>query len=323
MIKISESYKKNIVSMFPSIGEEWLNHIPFIVEKYVRKFNLKNIKVMENLTYNTLLFAESPKYGDIVMKIEIPFKEMTIRESEALILNNGEGACKCLFKDIDDGVVILERLRPGYTLSSVDDINERIRIFKEVSDKFNILLDDSYKGLPTYKEILMRSKTVTNSDPKKFEIIKELLDKAISEYELIAHNNNCGYLLHSDLYSENIIKSGNTWKAIDPHGFIGPKILDETIFIQKELGDTNFDIDLLISFIEKMSKKCGQLCEELSQAFFVNYVLNICWDLEVNLSYEHINKSINKAYLIQQIIKESKKTDKQNIKKINEKKTNE
>jgi hypothetical protein len=107
MIKISESYKKNIVSMFPSIGEEWLNHIPFIVEKYVRKFNLKNIKVMENLTYNTLLFAESPKYGDIVMKIEIPFKEMTIRESEAHILNNGEGACKCLFKDIDYGVVIL------------------------------------------------------------------------------------------------------------------------------------------------------------------------------------------------------------------------
>lgn len=317
MIKISESYKKNIASMFPSIGEEWLNRIPFIVEKYVEKFNLKNIKVMENLTYNTLLFAESPEYGDIVIKIEIPFKEMTIRESEALILNNGEGACKCLFKDIDDGVVILERLKPGYTLSTVENIDDRIGIFKEVSDKFNILLDDSYKGLPTYKEILMRSKTVTNSDPKKFGIIKELLDKAISEYEIIERNSNCGYLLHSDLYSENIIKSGDTWKAIDPHGFIGPKILDETIFIQKELGDTNFNIDTLNILLEKMSKQCNHSVDQLTKAFFVNYVLNICWDLEVNLDEEHIEKSIEKASIIKEMINTKNKEYTKTLKNLN------
>lgn len=323
MINLSEDYKKNIINMFPKIAEKWLKKIPLIVNKYIIKFNLQNVKVLDNLTYNTILFAESPKYGKVVLKVEIPFKEMTIRESEALIINGGYGACKCLFVDVDDGIVILERLTPGYALSTINDIDEKIAIFKEVADRFNLSVDEAYKGLPSYKEILMRSKNMADSDLKKYEIVKPLLDDAINIYDFIEQNNKCNYLLHSDLYSENIIKSGNTWKAIDPHGFIGPKILDETIFIQKELEDTNFDIDLLISFIEKMSKKCGQLCEELSQAFFVNYVLNICWDLEVNLSYEHINKSINKAYLIQQIIKESKKTDKQNIKKINEKKTNE
>lgn len=303
MISLSEDYKKSISNMFPGLGEEWLKKIPLIAEKYIKKYNLQNVKVLENLTYNTILFAESTELGKIVMKIEIPFKEMTIRESEALKINNGMGACKCLFSDIDDGVVILERLTPGYTLSTINDIDEKIKIFRTVSNNFNVLIEDECKKLPTYKEILMRSKEIADLDREKYANVMPLLDEAIDMYSLIEKNNNCNYLLHSDLYSENIIKSGDAWKAIDPHGFIGPEILDKTIFIQKELGDTNFNMDSFNNLAIKMCNHCNKNYDELLEAFFVNYVLNICWDLEVNLSEEHINKSIDKAYLIKRLIK--------------------
>src|SRR5574344_3034095 len=315
MINLSEDYKKNIINMFPKIAENWLKKIPLIVNKYIIKFNLQNVKVLDNLTYNTILFAESPEYGKVVLKVEIPFKEMTIRESEALIINGGYGACKCLFVDVDDGIVILERWTPGYDLSTINDIDEKIAIFKEVADRFNLSVDEAYKGLPSYKEILMRSKNMADSDLKKYEIVKPLLDDAINIYDFIEQNNKCNYLLHSDLYSENIIKSGNTWKAIDPHGFIGPKILDETIFIQKELGDTNFNLDTLNILLEKMSKQCNHSVDELTKAFFVNYVLNICWDLEVNLDEKHIEKSIEKASIVEEKINKKNKEYTKTLKK--------
>src|SRR5574344_2620021 len=315
MINLLEDYKKNIINMFPKIAENWLKKIPLIVNKYIIKFNLQNVKVLDNLTYNTILFAESPEYGKVVLKVEIPFKEMTIRESEALIINGGYGACKCLFVDVDDGIVILERLTPGYALSTINDIDKKIAIFKEVADRFNLSVDEAYKGLPSYKEILMRSKNMADSDLKKYEIVKPLLDDAINIYDFIEQNNKCNYLLHFDLYSENIIKSGNTWKAIDPHGFIGPKILDETIFIQKELGDTNFNLDTLNILLEKMSKQCNHSVDELTKAFFVNYVLNICWDLEVNLDEKHIEKSIEKASIVEEKINKKNKEYTKTLKK--------
>ena len=72
MIKIPETYKNNIINMFGEPGEKWLNIVPNIVDKYVKKFNLKNIQILNDLTFNIIIFAECDSFGKIVFKVSLP-----------------------------------------------------------------------------------------------------------------------------------------------------------------------------------------------------------------------------------------------------------
>lgn len=293
-MEVSTNYKKNIEKMFGDIGKEWLQTIPDKIEKYVKIFNLKNIKLLNEFTYNVLIFGESDDFGPVVLKIEIPFKELTLRESNALKLNDGKGACKCYYSNIDDGVILIERLQPGITLNSVNDLEERIKIFNEVSAKFNIQIGED-TGLPSYREILDRSIKLAIEYERKFLPVNELLKIASSVYEDLQLNNDPNYLLHSDLFCDNILKTTDGWKAIDPHGFIGEKILDTAIFMQKELEKKYFNEKAVENLLDIMSKNINLNEKDLMKALFVNYILNICWNIEVNLDNKYISKSVDKA----------------------------
>ena len=299
MININDDYKKNINSMFGEIGEKWLDSIPDLVDKYTKRFGLTNIKVNEPLTYNIVMFADSKEYGEVIFKIEIPYKEMTIREAAALELNNGQGACKCYYKDIDDGVLLIEKLCPGESLNKVDSLEERTIIFADVLNRFSIEVNNNTE-LPLYRDILKRSTDMVYNQPDKFGEIKDVVPIAESMYEEIDSKGMNNHLLHSDLYSDNIILSGNEWKSIDPHGFVGNKVLDTAIFIQKELDKLGYTKENIEAMISLVSKYCGYTKDEISKAFYVNYVLNICWDKEVNLD---TTKSLERAVLINNYIK--------------------
>ena len=309
MINISEEYKRNINNMFGEIGSKWIDLIPTIIEKYSSKFRLTNIKVIEPLTYNIVMFADSKDYGPVVFKIEIPYKEMTIREAEALELNNGKGACKCYYKNIDDGVLLIERLYPGKSLNEVNSLDERTRVFSEVLDKFSIEINHKTE-LPSYKDILQRSIDMVYTNDK-FNEIKEVVSIAERIYQDIECKNESNHLLHSDLYSDNIILSNNEWKSIDPHGFIGNKILDTAIFIQKELDKIGYTEENIRKMIKLVSYYCRFTEEDIANAFYVNYVLNICWDKEVNLdittSLERSEKIHNYITNINKIKQKNKK----------------
>ena len=300
-MEVSVNYKNNIEMMFGDAGKEWLKTIPNKIEKYIKMFNLKNIKLLNELTYNVLIFGESSDFGPVVLKIEIPFKELTIRESTALKLNNGKGACKCYYSNIDDGVILIERLQPGRSLNSIDNLEDRIKIFNEVSKKFNIQVGEN-TGLPTYREILDRSINLAIEQEEKFLPVSGLLKIVNCVYEDLQINNKSNYLLHSDLFCDNILETNEGWRAIDPHGFIGEKVLDTAIFMQKELEKKDFsenDVEILLNIMTRNIKLNEN---DLLKALFVNYVLNICWNIEVNLDSKYISKRVDKTTKLLQIL---------------------
>ena len=314
-MEVSTNYKNNIEMMFGNIGKEWLQTIPDKIEKYVKMFNLKNIKLLNELTYNVLIFGDSNDFGPVVLKIEIPFKELTIRESTALKLNDGQGACKCYYSNIDDGVILIERLQPGRTLNTIENLEDRIKIFNEVSDKFNIQVGQD-TGLPTYREILDRSITLSTEQEQKFSPVDELLKVANLVYNDLHTNNESNYLLHSDLFCDNILETNDGWKAIDPHGFIGEKILDTAIFMQKELEKKDFNENDVENLLHIISKNINLNENDLMIALFVNYVLNICWNIEVNLDENFISKSVDKANGLLKMLKDKNLTGSEEPKKL-------
>lgn len=314
-MEVSTNYKNNIEMMFGDIGKEWLQTIPDKIEKYVKMFNLKNIKLLNELTYNVLIFGDSNDFGPVVLKIEIPFKELTIRESTALKLNAGKGACKCYYSNVDDGVILIERLQPGRTLNTIENLEDRIKIFNGVSDKFNIQVEQD-TGLPTYREILDRSITLSTEQEQKFSPVNELLKVANLVYNDLHTNNESNYLLHSDLFCDNILETNDGWKAIDPHGFIGEKILDTAIFMQKELEKKDFNENDVENLLHIMSTNINLNENDLMKALFVNYVLNICWNIEVNLDENFISKSVDKANGLLKMLKDKNLTGSEEPKKL-------
>lgn len=297
MVELQNNYKENIIKMFGQIGEEWLKKVPQLVEKYIDKFSLTNIKLLKDLTYNVLIFADSNDFGPVVLKIEIPFKELTIRESEALLLNDGVGACRCYYRDVDDGVILMERLIPGKSLNEICDLEKKCEIFRDVANRFNIQITDEC-DLPFYDEIFYRSVDLANSNPEKYQIVYKLLQKAIQFFEGLKSLDNGDYLLHSDMFAENILKDNSGWKAIDPHGFIGNRIFDTAIFMQKELESQGYSESSIDEVISTMSKVCGYKVEDLKKTLFINQVLNICWSLESNLDENYVLTSCNNARMI-------------------------
>lgn len=55
MIVLPENYKKNMIKMFGSSINSWLDNAPLIIEKYIKKFNLVNLSFHNDLSINLLV----------------------------------------------------------------------------------------------------------------------------------------------------------------------------------------------------------------------------------------------------------------------------
>lgn len=298
MINLTDQYKNKILSMFGTIGENWLIDITKIVDKYVTKFHLTNLHVHKDLSINLILYAECEKFGKIVLKIGPPvFDELIYREATALEKFNGQGACKCYYSNLKDGIRILERLIPGETLNNVADRKERIKAFCDVALSLDIKMQ-YYKQLPSYRKILDRSISKSEEQPEKFKPLKELIIIANNLYNEIEEKHLPIYLLHADLHHDNILTSGNERKAIDPHGFLGEKVLETARFMEKEIEKQVISKENILEVINLMAKYFNNNKILICKVLFIDYVLSSCWDIEMNYSNEHINNDIKSLRLI-------------------------
>ena len=74
MLEIPEEFRKNIINRYNEKGIKWVDNLDNIVNKYINKFELENIEIIKNLSMNLVIFADSKKYGNIVLKVCAPGK---------------------------------------------------------------------------------------------------------------------------------------------------------------------------------------------------------------------------------------------------------
>ncbi|MDD4298460.1 MAG: aminoglycoside phosphotransferase family protein [Bacilli bacterium] len=297
MIILPDKYKVGIISMFGTKGEDWLANVPEIVDRYIKKFNLTNVELINDLTLNIVLLAECEEFGNIVLKMGLPDIELLVRETIALEIFNGKGACQCYYSNKEDGIMVLERLIPGETLHNVYNREERIRAFCDVASNLAVKLKGPIQ-LPAYREILDRSIKQSNEQSEKFKSLQEFIIIADELYKEIENSNLPKYLLHADLHHGNILTSSNGRKAIDPHGFLGEKVLETARFMENEIEKQGINKDNILEVVELMAKYYKEDKALICKALFIDYVLSTCWNIEINFEDEHINRDINNLKLI-------------------------
>jgi len=296
MLELPEKYIESIISMFGEEGKNWLDSINPILDKYINKFNLINIKLIDNLTYNLVLFAECEEYGKVILKIWLPDNEAK-REMLVLEKYNENHTCKCYYSNKEDNIMILERLIPGETLHNIKNKEERIKLFCDVALNLIVKVEENLE-LPTYREVLNRTFKKAEKELERYVKIKELINMADTFYKEIENSNLQKYILHADLHHDNILTSGNNRKAIDPHGFIGEKALETARFIENEIKDEEITKDEILEIIELMSKYFKEEKKLICKCLFIDKVLSTCWDIEGNFEDAYINKDINTLQLI-------------------------
>jgi len=252
MLNLPPDFIQTIQNTFKEDGKRWLESLPDLLDEASRRWDLTDIQPVPNLSYNFVTFAHLPAYasaagtgersrwsssreaeyrdqaqskgaGDVVLKLGVPNRELT-SEIAALQRYNGHGAAQLLDANAEKGMLLLERLRPGTMLSTLEDDEQAIYIAADVMSQLwrsipenpsnFIQLKDWFTG---FKRLRQRYNGKTGKLPKRLVETAESLSR-----DLLAENKDEA-LLHGDFHHFNVLKSERGWLAIDPKGVIGPK----------------------------------------------------------------------------------------------------
>ena len=131
MNAIPNNLARRIVELYGTAGDEWLRRLPSIIADCEQRWSLQVISPFEPLSHSYVAPAIRRDGTDVVLKVGVPNIEL-LREIESLRLFRGKGAAQLLDADPDQGILQLERLRPGTPLSSIVDDEQAISIAVQV-----------------------------------------------------------------------------------------------------------------------------------------------------------------------------------------------
>lgn len=288
MIELPIEFKNNIINRYEEKGEKWLEDINGIIDKYIKKFNLSNVKLVGKLSMNVVLQANSSEYGEVIMKVGTP-TITTMNEINYIRLSSTEYIAKCYYSNLDDRVMILEKINPGYYLSENEDSKERIRIFCDILN--NLVTEDMPQdGFKFYDDEFMGRIELVKNNKEQYKDILYMLDTASKLYKEIKNMNLPKYVLHEDLQHKNILKSKNGWKAIDPHGTIAEKVFETVMFIKNEVLYNG--LDKMDEIVTSVSKNINEDKNLIYKACYTYLFSKIVYHIKTKYKPDRIKQNI-------------------------------
>ncbi|PWT72409.1 MAG: aminoglycoside resistance protein [Chloroflexi bacterium] len=221
-------------------GRQWLEQLPRILDECAERWSLDLQPPFANLTYNYAAPAVRHDGTPVVVKAGFvpPDKEL-ISEVAALFYWNGGGAVRLLESDLDQGLLLLERLVPGRPIGEIEDDEEAISIAATV-------LEQLWRaGAPRRDQPYSAAFPHTRDWGKGFARLRshfggtgpfpaELVERAEHLWsELEDSKAEPAVVLHGDLNFGNVLSAEREpWLAIDPKGIIGEPAYDTGIFLR-------------------------------------------------------------------------------------------
>lgn len=202
----------------------------------------------------------------------------------------GELACKCIYKNEKDKILLLEKLEPGENINQVKNREERLKYFTQLMKQTVLEIDD--KSWDTYEERIKRDFLCAMKNKQKFGETASLVPTAYEYYKEVQNLKLKKYLLHGDLGAGNIIKSGNMWKVIDPQGVIGEEIFEVIKFTRSEIENDDNLTQAIVETIEGLSKLIPYSKQLIAKVTFIELIRVNCLRISDNDSGKYVNKNL-------------------------------
>lgn len=218
---LSQQFIHIITSLHGPEGQAWLDRLPVMLDECARRWSLTLQPPFANLSYNYVAPAVRADGTDLILKVGIPHPEL-LTEIAALQLYNGRGIAHLWEADPDQGVLLLERLKPGTTLDSLADDEEATRIAAGVMRQLWRPLppDHPFPSVAKWAKGMERLRHYFEGGTGPFPAyLVEAAERLFAE--LLASTAE-PVLLHGDLHHYNILAAERQpWLAIDPKGVAG------------------------------------------------------------------------------------------------------
>ncbi len=256
----------------------WLMGLNELVAGLESRWHIRVTKLVEELSYNVVAFAEGSDGTPYVLKLSPPSDDLT-REIAALRLYDGDGICRLIEADAKVGAVLLERLYPGISLWNTDDDEGATRIAAELLQRLwrPVAKPNSFRPLRSWaRELYAYPQQTVRPLPRN------LVDKATALFDELLQTTEVPVLLHADLHHGNILSADRApYLAIDPKGIIGPRGYDVATFLRNPWGverqpDLRRVLDTRVNIFSEMLSLSPY---EVAAWGFAHGVLSAVWSL--------------------------------------------
>ena len=213
-MKFSKEFSDNIVSVHKN-GQDWLKNLPKLLKVLCSEWNLTLFSPFERLTYSYVVRVQYQ--GKISVLKCTPPCERTSREIDWYLA--GVKGSPVLFKHSKEkGVLLLELLEPGVPAKDL--------VRRGLDDEATRAIAIAIQNLQTTSNANGSYPHIMNFDNDIAKLENHLdfilITKAQDLLRNLCKDSTKDQLLHGDIHHDNVLKSGNTWKVIDPHGYAGP-----------------------------------------------------------------------------------------------------
>lgn len=272
---LPETFIKTIIGIHGDKASEWLEDFEQLIAACEKHYHLQ-IQKPYDLSYNFVAPAIRNDGKEVVVKIVLSRHEFQA-ERKALQLMKGKNMVKMLEHEVERGILILERLDPGHTLAVLENDEEATLIAANVMKEIMVsaALQSNLPTVIDRENSLKRIYHMKSYGP----IPKEMIEEALHIFTRLNASIDKQYLLHGDLHHYNILKSEESWVAIDPKGLIGDREYEVVQYLLNKLPENDLEkitekrIDI---FVEKLNlDKERVLLRAYSHA-----VLATCWTVE-------------------------------------------
>jgi streptomycin 6-kinase len=218
-LSLPPDFIRNIRQSFPAEGEKWLAELPGLLDQAARRWDLQ-LGEPFLLSYNYVCAATRKDGTEAVLKIGVPNRELT-SEINTLRVYNGQGACRLLEGDAGRGMLLLERLRPGTMLVTLEDDDRATEIAAEVMKNIHrpVPQQEGFLSLRGWFDELKKLRPLFGGGTGPFP------EKSLAIVEGLIHDlfaeDRPQVLLHGDFHHFNILLSERGWLVIDPKGVAG------------------------------------------------------------------------------------------------------
>ena len=221
MNTVPNDFARTIVELYGSEGVKWLSRLPSLLANCAERWSLTVMAPFDPLSYNYVAPAVRADGTDVVLKAGVPNPEL-LTEIEALRLFDGRGIARLLEVDTAEGVLILERLKPGTPLSSLSDDEEATSIAAQVMSRLwkPVLSEQPFPTVAKWATGLKRLREHFDGGCGPFP--KVLVETAEVRFAELIGTMAEPVLLHGDLHHDNILSAERQpWLALDPKGLVG------------------------------------------------------------------------------------------------------
>lgn len=281
------SFETNIINIYGKPGKEWLSHLPDTTQNFAKKWQLSNLKPLDNLSYHYVL-SGLRNNQPIILKLGLDIGALQ-RECTALTVFSGYGAVGVLANS--DGALLLEHALPGFSLKSYFPGHDMgaIQVVCDVIKKLHQAPLPQEGLFPNIRNWLI-------AIDKEWPIPANYLAKARHLRDHLLATMAKPVLLHGDLHHDNILQNGAEWVAIDPHGVVGEPAYEVASFIRNPVPELLREKDAadiitkrIISFAKMLDFDAGRIHDWC----FVQAVLSWIWSLEDGSDIEYFRKLVN------------------------------